>query len=82
MQIDFFPTRLDLRKSEPALNRRRFYRLRVEQSLFGEWCLIREWGRVGSPGTSRTDWHFSSRDALNALNDQGRAKVRLGYHPV
>jgi predicted DNA-binding WGR domain protein len=31
-------------------NMRRFYRLDVQADLFGAWCFIREWGRIGKSG--------------------------------
>ncbi|WP_233144572.1 WGR domain-containing protein [Methyloprofundus sedimenti] len=36
-------------------NMHRFYQMHVTPGLFNEWSLIREWGRVGSPGTVRKD---------------------------
>jgi hypothetical protein len=35
---------------------RRFYRLDVQSDLFGQWCLIREWGAQAGPG--RCGWFF------------------------
>jgi predicted DNA-binding WGR domain protein len=43
-----FLTRID-----PARNINRFYVVQVMPSLFGEWTVMREWGRRGSPGTVR-----------------------------
>ena len=31
----------------------RYYRMDVQPDLFGEWCLMREWGRIGSAGQTR-----------------------------
>jgi predicted DNA-binding WGR domain protein len=31
----------------------RFYALHSAPTLFGGWDLVREWGRIGSPGTLR-----------------------------
>ena len=28
----------------------RYYRMDVQPDLFGQWCLMREWGRIGSTG--------------------------------
>jgi predicted DNA-binding WGR domain protein len=33
----------------------RFYKLDVQPTLFGEWTLVREWGRIGRPGTVRVE---------------------------
>src|SRR5262249_42897670 len=34
---------------------RRFYLVDVTPTLFGDWTVLREWGRRGSPGTLRHD---------------------------
>jgi predicted DNA-binding WGR domain protein len=33
----------------------RFYIVAVTSTLFGEWVVLREWGRRGSPGTLRLE---------------------------
>jgi predicted DNA-binding WGR domain protein len=38
-----------LTRSDPAKNMHRFYALHLAPRLFGEWSLITEWGRIGSP---------------------------------
>jgi hypothetical protein len=43
-----------LHRSDPAKNLRRFYRLDVQPDLFGQWCFIREWGRIDSSGQTRS----------------------------
>jgi predicted DNA-binding WGR domain protein len=42
---------IKLTRSDPAKNMHRFYALQLAPSLFGEWILVAEWGRIGSPGT-------------------------------
>jgi len=32
----------------------------VLPTLFGDWSLVREWGRIGSPGTVKKDWFETS----------------------
>src|SRR6516165_10218288 len=44
-----FLTRID-----PTRNIDRFYVVQVLPTLFGDWTVLREWGRRGSPGTMRT----------------------------
>ena len=44
----------------------RFYALYVTQTIFDDWALIREWGRIGSPGTVRENWFDTEKEALNA----------------
>jgi hypothetical protein len=43
-----FPTCTD-----PTRNIDRFYVVQVMPTLFGDWAVMREWGRRGSPGTMR-----------------------------
>lgn len=31
---------------------RRFYTLSIQPNLFGEWCVMRSWGRIGTLGQS------------------------------
>jgi predicted DNA-binding WGR domain protein len=44
----------------------RFYQVHVAPGLFKEWLLIREWGRIGSPGTVRKDWFETEAEAVTA----------------
>lgn len=48
-------------------------------NLFGEWVLLREWGRIGSPGRVRLDVHPSEGDAINALTALARQKRQRSY---
>jgi predicted DNA-binding WGR domain protein len=55
--------RLVLERREPSRNMARFYVLAIEPTLFGELALVREWGRLGSQGRSRLDFHASLASA-------------------
>jgi predicted DNA-binding WGR domain protein len=57
----------------------RFYRLDVQPDLFGHWCMIREWGRIGSTGQTRSRPFPSAPEAHAALENQRRVKERRGY---
>ncbi len=39
-----------LTKIDPEQNMARFYALDVQPTLFGEFVLLKEWGRIGSGG--------------------------------
>lgn len=43
-QLEVFPTTVDLKRIDPSLNMRRFYRMSVQPDLFGGACLVRESG--------------------------------------
>lgn len=79
MQLELFPTAVHLRCIDPASNKWRYYAMSVQQNLFGEWELVREWGRIGGMGRIRRDLHRSSWQALNALQTLARQKVKRGY---
>ena len=68
-----------LYRLDPAKNMRRYYRLSVQVDLFGQWCLIREWGRVGGGCQVRTTAFPSPSEAEAALDRCRRRKVRRGY---
>jgi predicted DNA-binding WGR domain protein len=65
--------RVRLYRIDHACNIQRFYRLDVHPDLFGEFCLIREWGQL------RTRPYPSPEAASDALERQRRAKERRGY---
>lgn len=79
MQLDLFPTSLHLRCIDPTKNKRRFYRLSVQANLFGEWELVREWGRIGRSGRVRHDIFTSAGVALDALKAMAEQKRKRGY---
>ena len=47
-----------LRRIDPARNMARFYAVEVMPTLFGQWAVVRRWGRVNTDGrrseTSKT----------------------------
>jgi len=58
---------------------RRFYRMEIVPGLFGDWSLIREWGRIGQPGRVRVDWYDTEAAAKDARFDIQMQKAKLGY---
>jgi predicted DNA-binding WGR domain protein len=79
LQLSLFSNHVRLIQSIPYANRHRFYVLRTLPTLFGEWVLLREWGRIGSPGRVRRDCHPSEGEAAAALAKLARQKHRRGY---
>lgn len=78
-QLDMFPTTIRLQCVDPAKNKRRFYMMQVQPTLFGEWELVREWGSIGRAGRVRCDAYPSAGPALDALSALKRQKGRRGY---
>ena len=74
--------RIYLVRHDAAKNMHRFYQMFLAQGLLGEWSLIREWGRVGSPGRVRKDWFDTEEEALTAREILLDAKRKKGYQTI
>lgn len=68
-----------LRRIDAARNMARYYALDVQPTLFGEWALVREWGRIGQGGQQRAAVYGTESEATAALDRQRRVKERRGY---
>lgn len=68
-----------LHRIDPVKDMRRFYMLDIQPDLFGAWCFIREWGRIGRAGQVRMVPYATAADAHEALAAQQRVKERRGY---
>jgi predicted DNA-binding WGR domain protein len=51
----------------------------VMPNLFGEWTLLREWGRIGQGGQIRMYWFRNEDQAVAALIVLEAAKRQRGY---
>ncbi len=59
-----------------------YYAIQIQRDLLGEWLVIREWGRSGSPGTVRQlpfDSHPAAAANMAALVEELTAR---GYQVV
>ena len=70
---------IKLTRSDPAKNMHRFYALQLAPTLFGEWVLVAEWGRIGSPETVQQKVFPSLASARAALGRRKSVKARRGY---
>ena len=68
-----------LYRIDPTRNMQRFYRLDIQPDLFGNQCLVREWGRIGRPGQVRSAPYPTSEEASVAFQKQWTTKERRGY---
>ena len=75
-------TTIHLERREPVRNRQRFYTLTVSRTLFGSWTLVREWGRIGHPGTVRESWFETEADAIEAGAKIRKQKEKRGYRAI
>lgn len=70
---------MDLKRIDVSINARRFYRMELVKGLFGDWSLVREWGRVGQAGQVRIDWFETEYAAKRARFELHMKKARRGY---
>ena len=70
---------IDLEKRIPRQNLYRFYRMAILPSLFGEWSLEREWGRIGTRGRMRLDWYKTNTETSTDMDDLLAFKTSKGY---
>ena len=70
---------IKLTRSNPLKNMHRFYVLQLGLTLFGEWVLLAEWGRIGCPGRVKEEIFVSQAQARAALSKRLSVKIRHGY---
>jgi len=58
-----------------------FYAVQLAPTLFGEWALVAEWGRIGSHGKVMRRPFETEELAQTVLEKRIRAKIRRGYRP-
>lgn len=75
--LDSRMTLLQRRDAERRMAR--FYRLWADADLWGRVTVVREWGRIGSPGKVRVDYVDTPTDAAVWLARIERVKRRRGY---
>jgi predicted DNA-binding WGR domain protein len=68
-----------LRRVDAAKNMDRFYELTLEPTLFGEWAVVRRWGRFHSEGRKRETWFDGPSPALVFMDRLHNQKLRRGY---
>jgi predicted DNA-binding WGR domain protein len=71
-----------LTRTDPTRNIKRFYIVDITPTLFGEWALVREWGRRGSPGTVRLSSYAMRNEAETAEARTIKRRLEHGYRGV
>jgi predicted DNA-binding WGR domain protein len=69
-------------RCSPSENMARFYRVEVRRTLFGEWAVVRNWGRIGTYGREKFETHPTREAARASLEHCRLAKSRRGYIAV
>lgn len=60
----------------------RFYALSIEPTLFGDICLTRRWGRIGTRGQMKAMSFAHEEEALTLFARIQRQKARRGYREL
>jgi predicted DNA-binding WGR domain protein len=71
-----------IKRRDPARRMARFYQLSLQGVLDAEGvrvALLREWGRIGSPGTVRAEAYDTIEAAESAARALEARKRRRGY---
>ncbi|MDO8845341.1 WGR domain-containing protein [Methylicorpusculum sp.] len=63
-------------------NMHRYYTMTISPGIFGDWSLVRQWGRIGHPGMVKKDWFPSPEQALDAGAKIEEAKRKKGYDVI
>ncbi len=73
------PSRVSLSRVDPARRMARFYVLAIEPTLFGQYALVREFGRIGRGGRIMSEFFDTATEAVRQFDRQRRVKERRGY---
>ncbi|MGI2033785.1 WGR domain-containing protein [Rhizobium panacihumi] len=76
------PYRIYIERTDRQKNMARFYALAIERTLFGEICLRRRWGRIGTQGQELAHYFVNEKEAVALFLDLTRRKRNRGYSPT
>ncbi|WP_446951960.1 WGR domain-containing protein [Rhizobium leguminosarum] len=75
------PYHLYIERADPAKNMARYYAMEIGQTLFGEPCLTRRWGRIGRRGQEKHHVFEREEEAVRLFLDLAKQKRARGYRP-
>jgi predicted DNA-binding WGR domain protein len=73
--------RLYIERMDASRNMARFYAMSLDETLFGQTCLIRRWGRIGTRGRMVQHSFDSEGEAVGLFLQLLRSKRKRGYRP-
>ncbi len=76
------PYHLYIERSDATKNMARFYSMSIDPNLFGEACLTRCWGRIGTTGQTMSHHFKTEREAVVLFLELLRQKKRRGYSAI
>lgn len=68
-----------LERLDRARNMARYYRLSVVETLFGDWAMVRERGRLGRRGQSHEHWCATVEQATTLMEQHRLEREKRGY---
>nr|WP_105441276.1 WGR domain-containing protein [Neorhizobium sp. T25_13] len=75
------PYQLYIERSDPAKKMARYYAMQIGQTLFGEACLTRRWGRIGKHGQEKQHVFEREEEAVQLFLELVKQKRSRGYRP-
>ncbi|MBY3271433.1 MULTISPECIES: WGR domain-containing protein [Rhizobium] len=75
------PYQLYVERTDPAKNMARYYAMQIEQTMFGEACLTRRWGRIGKRGQEKQHVFEREEEAVQLFLELLKQKRGRGYQP-
>ncbi|WID99915.1 WGR domain-containing protein (plasmid) [Bosea vestrisii] len=76
------PYRFYVEREDASKNMARYYAMSIEPTLFGDICLTRRWGRIGTRGQAMEHHFECEEDAVGLFLDLLRQKRKRGYRPT
>lgn len=73
------PYQLYVERKDRAKNMARYYAMSIDANLFGELCLTRRWGRIGTKGQTLIHHFEREQDAVALFLELTRQKRARGY---
>lgn len=73
--------RLYIERRDTDRNMARFYAMSIEETLFGQPCLVRRWGRIGTNGRTVQHSFDDEGQAVELFLEILRNKRLRGYGP-
>jgi predicted DNA-binding WGR domain protein len=75
------PYHLYVERLDASRNMARYYAMSIEPNLFGDICLLRNWGRIGTRGQMMVHHFGREEEAVRLFLDLLRQKRKRGYRP-
>lgn len=69
-------------RTDASKNMARYYAMDISETLFGETCLTRRWGRIGARGQSKVHIFSREEEAVRLFLDLLRLRRKRGYRPA